>query len=154
MRISRGTARVLPVDAGGRVLLLLGRELLRRGNHFWMSVGGGVERGESLAQAAARELREETGIRVEPAGLGAPVGRSVIEFASFGLPVTQEQTYFALAVQDTAVSLAGLGRLERLTVVSHAWLTEAGLGQRPERLSDPELPLLVRAAVAAVRDAR
>ncbi len=153
MRISRGTARVLPVDTGGRVLLLLGRELLRRRNHFWMSVGGGVERGESLAQAAARELGEETGIRVDPAALGAPVGRSVIEFASFGLvPVTQEQTYFALAVQGTAVSRAGLGRLERLTIAGHAWLTEAGLGQRPERLSDPELPLLVRAAVAAVRD--
>jgi 8-oxo-dGTP pyrophosphatase MutT (NUDIX family) len=140
------------VDAGGRVLLLLGREPLRRGDRFWLSVGGGIERGESPAQAAARELREETGIRLDPAALGAPVGRSVIAFASFGLlPVTQEQIYFAVAVHGTTVSLAGLGAVERLTIAGHAWLSEDGLAQRPERLSDPELPGMVRAAVAAVR---
>ena len=102
MRFSRGTARVLPVDDQGRVLLLLGTPLPRRRRRFWMSVGGGLERGETLVQAAARELHEETGIAADPAALGEPVGTSLIEFTSFGLlPVGQHQTYFALAVGDT-----------------------------------------------------
>ena len=154
MRIRRGTARVLPVDREGRVLLLLGTDLLQRGQRFWMSVGGGIERGESLAQAAARELREETGIWALPEALGSPVGASAIEFTSFRLlAVTQHQTYFAVAANDTAVTFAGQGMLERLTIVGSQWLSPEALRRRPERLSDPELPRLMRTAVAAVRGA-
>jgi 8-oxo-dGTP pyrophosphatase MutT (NUDIX family) len=154
-RISRRAARVLPVDSQGRVLLLLGRALLRRRERFWMSAGGGVERGESLAQAAARELREEAGIRLDPAALGTPVGTSVIEFTTFGLlPVTQHQTYFAVAVDDTGVTFDGQGILERLTITGYEWLTAEGAVRRPERLSDSELPRLMRVAVTAVSGAR
>jgi 8-oxo-dGTP pyrophosphatase MutT (NUDIX family) len=152
VRINRSTARVLPVNPEGRVLLLLGRDLFRRADQFWLSVGGAVERGESLPQAGVRELREEAGISVDPAELGVPIATTVIEFASFGLlPVTQTQAYFAVAVPDTTVTFAGQGRIERLTMVGHAWLSAEGIAARAERLSDPDLPKLVREAVTAVR---
>jgi 8-oxo-dGTP pyrophosphatase MutT (NUDIX family) len=132
------------------VLLLLGAELLRRRERFWLSVGGALERGETLAEGAARELREETGMSVGPAALGEPIGTSVIEFTSFGLlPVVQHQTYYALAAAAGAtVSLDHLGAIERLTIVGYAWLTADELAARAERASDPELPRLMRAAVA------
>jgi 8-oxo-dGTP pyrophosphatase MutT (NUDIX family) len=58
----RLTARVLLFDGLGRILLLKGR-LPNRPAHTsaWFTVGGGVEPGESLAQAALREIAEETG---------------------------------------------------------------------------------------------
>lgn len=58
----RLTARVLLFDGQGRILLMKGR-LPHRPAHTaaWFTVGGGVEPGESLAQAALREVTEETG---------------------------------------------------------------------------------------------
>lgn len=55
--------RVVARDAEGRVLLV--RHTYLAG---WWLPGGGVDRGETAAQAAVRELREETGLiaRVEP----------------------------------------------------------------------------------------
>lgn len=58
----RLTARVLLFDQDGRILLMKGR-LPDRPAHTaaWFTVGGGFETGETLAQAALREIAEETG---------------------------------------------------------------------------------------------
>lgn len=152
MRIRRNTARVLPVDGDGRVLLQLGHELHRRSDRFWLTIGGGAARGETLAQAGAREMREESGIEVDPAALGEPIGATVVRYSLFRLlPVTQHQTYYAVAVDDAEVSPRHQDPIERLSIERHEWLTPEELEGRPERITDPELPRLMRAAVAAVR---
>ena len=54
-------ATALVSDAAGRILLVLrSRE---PGRHQWALPGGFVETGESPAEAARRELEEETGLR-------------------------------------------------------------------------------------------
>jgi 8-oxo-dGTP pyrophosphatase MutT (NUDIX family) len=134
------------------VLLQLGRELHRRGDRYWLTIGGGAERGETLAQAGAREMREEAGIDVDPRALGEPIGATVVKYAAFGVvPVTQDQTYFAVALDDAEATAAPHGALERLGIVGHEWLSPDELERRPERIADSELPRLMRTAVAAVR---
>jgi 8-oxo-dGTP diphosphatase len=57
-------------DAGGRLLVI--RRGHPPGEGLWSLPGGRVEAGESDAAAVARELAEETGLRVE---VGRLVGR-------------------------------------------------------------------------------
>jgi 8-oxo-dGTP pyrophosphatase MutT (NUDIX family) len=155
VQLRRSTARVLPVDREGRVLLQLAGGLLPRGDRRWLTIGGGLERGETLAEAAAREMREEAGIAVDPAALGRPLGTTLIRYTAFGvLPVIDYLTYFAIALDETELSFTHQSLLERLTIEAHEWLSADELERRPERLTDAELPRLVRAAAAAVRGPR
>ncbi|TYB40356.1 NUDIX domain-containing protein [Micromonospora sp. AP08] len=71
----RRSARVLLLDSTGRILLLrfvIDPTVPERG-HGWVTPGGGVHDGESLQDAAARELHEEIGLMVTPHSLGRPV---------------------------------------------------------------------------------
>ena len=70
----RETARVfLTTDAGEMLMIFThwdpGTGLPPR----WLTPGGGIDSGESILQAAVRELHEETGLLVEPDHLGEVV---------------------------------------------------------------------------------
>jgi 8-oxo-dGTP pyrophosphatase MutT (NUDIX family) len=151
--IRRNTARVLPVDKEGRVLLLHGWDPAAPGDPFWFTIGGAAEPGETLPEAAVRELREEAGIVVDVAHLGQPIEASLIEFTWSGVRFVQDQTFFAVAVDDAEVSFAEQDPLERATIDKHGWLDPGELEGGAERPADPEIPRLMRAAVAAVRGA-
>jgi ADP-ribose pyrophosphatase len=57
-----GSAAVLPVDDQGRVLLVSQYRVPARGR-LWEIPAGKVDDGETVLQAARRELAEETGLR-------------------------------------------------------------------------------------------
>jgi 8-oxo-dGTP pyrophosphatase MutT (NUDIX family) len=146
----RATARVLPVDPEGRVLLLHGWDPATPDDPFWFTIGGAIEGGETHPEAAARELREEAGITVEPTAFGEPIETSYIEFTWAGIRFEQDQTFYAVLIEGAEVSFAGLEALERATTDKHGWLWPEDLEGGAERPADPQIPRLMRLAVLAV----
>ena len=132
------------------MLLLHGWDPLRPRDPFWFTIGGAVEHGETLRQAAARELAEEAGIVLDPEQLGEPFATAPIKFWWGGMHFDQDQTFYAVLVDGATVSFAGQEALERATIDKHGWLRPEDLGSGTERPADPELPRLMRLAVAAV----
>ncbi len=145
--IPRRASRVLLVDEAGRVLLLHGFDPARPDHGYWFTVGGGLDEGETAAQGAARELFEETGLRVTPDQLGAPVWRDTTEFPFDGVWYRQDQEFFLMRVPAWEVDTAGFDEIERASVDGHRWWSAAELDATTDRFYPPDLADLLRTLV-------
>lgn len=87
-------------DGDGRLLLV--RRGTEPGRGLWSVPGGRVETGESAREATAREVLEETGLRVE---VGAPVG--VVERAGPSGVTFVIEDFLAAPVDGEPVPTAG-----------------------------------------------
>ena len=103
------------------MLLLHGWDPLKPHTPYWFTIGGGVEAGETIVEAASRELREEVGIHLPIDSLGTPVATNTIEFEWGGCPIIQRQTFFAVAVDGVDVTFANQEQLELETISAHGW---------------------------------
>ncbi len=127
--LPRTSSRVVLVDEQGRVLLLRGHDPAVPDVYFWFTIGGAVESGESLRDAAAREVREETGFDIDPTGLKGPMWRRVATFMFNGTLIRSEELFFAYRTQVFEPEQSGFTDLERRMVVGHRWCSESDIRQ-------------------------
>ena len=142
--LDRSAARVLLVDGTGRTLLLRGSDPARPGLRWWFTPGGGLNPGESPRDGAARELFEETGLRVTPADLGEPIWHQVAEFSYRNRSYRQDQDFFLLRVAAWQVDTTGFDDEERDTIDQHRWWSADELAATGETIYPAELPELLR----------
>jgi len=119
----RQTARVLLLDPQNQILLLKGRlpsDPTAPG--VWFTVGGGVETGESLEEAARREILEETGFVV--ARVGEVLWRREQRFADRkGCPILIKEAFMLARCGSGEPSREGWVALEREFVDDIRWWT-------------------------------
>ena len=144
----RLTARVLLLDPDGRILLMKGRlPSAPSAPGAWFTVGGGVEPGETLAEAAAREIFEETGFTDAVVGPVLWAGEQ-IHHDRKGRPVRVLERFMLARCAGGVPSSAGWQALEREFVDDIRWWTQAELAACDE----PVFPADLAARLAAVLD--
>ncbi|HEY6495226.1 MAG TPA: NUDIX domain-containing protein [Trebonia sp.] len=116
------SSAVLPVDGGGRVLLAWAAGA----SDGWSIIGGAVDPGESPAEAAVREAREEIGVEVRLGRLLDVLGGPDYEVT---YPNGDRVTYVSAVYEATIVDGTPAPADGELSKV--AWFTRAELPTIP-----------------------
>jgi 8-oxo-dGTP pyrophosphatase MutT (NUDIX family) len=146
--IRRRTARALLLDRDGRVLLFNRVARIRDvGDRYFYTPGGGIEPGESPAEAASRELHEELGLRVAPSDLGAPVAScySLQQRIDTGAFVAADDTFFLLRASAEDIAFTSP---DHAAPTGHAWLDPDAMDAAADRILPRGLPGLLRRLLA------
>jgi len=101
---------------------------------FWVMPGGGLKPNETFAEAAIRELWEETGL--EESNLSPCVWTRDITLNWRGEVWNHHERFFLLRTQSAAVHLGNMGADELATFQDHRWWSLSEL----ERSDDVFLP--------------
>lgn len=129
---------MIPIRKAVRILLLNNeKELLlmcvedfdisapdgTKNKRFWCTIGGGIESDESIAQAALRELYEETGILPEDVKLGPAVWHSSIELILKGSLTIFDETFVVIKTTQKNVALYKPTQDEQAVVKELRWFS-------------------------------
>ena len=143
----RRVSRVVLLDENDRFLLLLtASPRLQTPVVRWLTPGGGVEEHESHAEAAVRELFEETGLLVD--SVGEPIwsieGTSVF---NDGHVQTTYSEYFVVRTQSFDVTNENWMENEFVDITDIKWWTLEELLASGEKYSPEPLAEVIRIAL-------
>ncbi len=144
----RETARVVLHNSHQELFLLL--------THFdpevqlpprWLVPGGGIDAGETAAQAAVRELYEETGLEIQLEPDHEPI-HSITGTWIWGDGINQHSYtdhFYLLQIDDFELDTSNWTADEHRDVLEHGWYAVDELMQRSEyELSPPGLVEFLR----------
>ncbi|MGK5441044.1 NUDIX hydrolase [Micromonospora sp. URMC 105] len=111
--VERTAVRLVVRDTRDRVLLFHTRDPDHpRLGTWWELPGGGTDPGETYAETAVRELREETGFVVTAAQLGPPSWRRRASFVHRQRRHLQDEVVMTVRLDAVAPEIDGAERLD------------------------------------------
>jgi len=144
--LERSAVRVVLLDVDERILLFHTRDLDHPDFGTWWELpGGGLEPGETGPDAAVRELREETGIRITPDQVGPPGWRRDASFRYRGRRHLQHEQVVAVRLDATTPDIDGSDRVdfEDEDYFGFAWWPLADVVSSDARFYPGRLPELI-----------
>ena len=143
--IERQAARVVLV-ADARVLLQHGFDPGRPdAGSWWITPGGGLNDGESVEDGAAREVFEETGLRLSATQLGPVIATRVANFEFEHRQFRQSESFFSVHVERFTPQHHGWDEVEQSALLDHQWWTVDELRATDEAVYPTELADVVQA---------
>ncbi len=137
-RTSRTTVRVILIDFD-RTLLFEDSDPGIPETTWWVTPGGGVDPGETEAQAAVREVAEETGHRLSEEDLQGPIARRHVVHGYSDQVIEQDEAFYLAMVPGFDVDTSAHTADEQLTVKGHRWWTHDELRHTDEWIWPHEL---------------
>jgi 8-oxo-dGTP pyrophosphatase MutT (NUDIX family) len=148
--LERDAVRVVLADAGGRILLFHVLTPDEAPDGWWELPGGGIDPGESYLEAAIREIREETGLALDPGQVGPPSWRRDSTWRSRGLRRLQHEVVVLARVPSDRPEVVDGGRTQQEVedYVTARWWRPAEIALSRERFYPGRLPELLPAFLA------
>ena len=143
----RPSSRLLVIDQNNRVLLF--RFVFNRGplagRNYWATPGGALEAGESFADAARRELFEETGILRGAIGQEVAEREFVLQLPD-GEYVMAEERFFLVRIAYQSLSRDHWTPIEIEVMTEHRWWSVEELTSTSEAVF-PETLVTILASI-------
>lgn len=136
----RATVRVVLIDPNrGRALLFRDSDPGVPDAQWWVTPGGGVDPDETLAEAAVREVAEETGRALAEDQLIGPIAVRHVVHGYSDQVVEQDETFFLAFLDEFEVDTAAFTADEKLTILEHRWWSHDDLRHTDEWIWPHEL---------------
>ncbi|MHA1564536.1 MAG: NUDIX hydrolase [Alphaproteobacteria bacterium] len=139
----RPSSRLIVLNSDGHVLLFrfAFSEGALAGKAFWATPGGALKDGESYAEAARRELAEETGIVADIGGEIAQ--REAIFQTPEGATVMADERYFLVRVSNDTVRADGQDAAEAQFITAYRWWPLTDLQKTLETVYPQDLAQMI-----------
>ena len=150
-RVERTAVRVVLVDSSGSVLLLSTRDASNPAfGVSWELPGGGIAPKEGVAEAAVREVREETGVRILLSDVGEPLWHREVFYTYRGEKRLQRESVCVARIAGTAPAIDVTGRetVEMEDHLLHRWWRVDEMITSKDRFYPRRLPHYIDALLA------
>jgi len=135
-------ARVLLLDPAERVLLIHARDPDDPGQHWWELPGGGLDDGETLPEAARREVAEESGIVLTTLGRKLWIRESRFRYRGRNHHRI-EHVFLAHTPSTTPQVTLKPTENEKAGLIERRWFSATDLRRCPDTLLPANLPDLL-----------